>query len=170
MPGLLSGLTGTIVREFTFIGPADAPSTMDWNGKSLPAGIFNDVLEAEVGVTQVLAAYETNYYAGSPAMIEHRAGKGRVIHFGGTFQRETVDAILKYLDAQKPWRDVISLPEACEIAVRERDGERYFIVLNYSWDAVEIELLQALIDVDDGQTIQGKVCLNAFETKVYRMV
>lgn len=170
MPGLLSALTGTSVREFTFIGPADAPSTVDWNGQSLPAGIFNDVLEAEAGDATVLAAYETNYYAGSPAMVERRVGKGRVIHFGGSFARETVDAMLDYLGVREPWKDILRLPEACEIAVRERDGERYFIVLNYSWSAVEIELERALIDVDDGQKIQGKVCLNAFETKVYRMV
>lgn len=169
MPGLLSELTGTSVREFTFIGPADVSSTMDWNGQSLPAGIFNDVLEAEADDAQVLAAYETNYYAGSPAMIERRAGEGRVIHFGGTFARETVDAVLEYLGLREPWREVIQLPEACEIAVRERDGERFFFVLNYGWKNAEMALKQSLVDLDDGQAVCGKVSLKPFETRVYRM-
>ena len=55
MPGLLSGLTQTQVREFTFIGPADDPVPMEWDGKQLDTGIFNDVLETVGEDARVLA-------------------------------------------------------------------------------------------------------------------
>ena len=169
MPGLLSPLTGTTVEDFTFIGPADAPSRMDWNGRDLPAGLFNDVLAAEAGDAEVLATYTGNYYAGKPALVCRRVGKGSVIHFGGTFCRETVDALLDFLSAREPWRDVIALPGDCELAVREKDGTQYLFVLNYGWQGVEIELRRPATDVDDGQRVQGRVALGAFETRVYRL-
>ena len=83
MPGPLAELTGTTVEDFTFIGPADAPSRMDWNGRELPAGSFNDVLAVQAGDAEVLATYANNYYAGRPALVRRRVGRGSVIHFGG---------------------------------------------------------------------------------------
>ena len=169
MPGLLSGLTGTRVKEFTFIGPMDAPSQMNWNGRPLPAGIFNDVLEAEAPDVEVLATYGTNFYAGEAALTERRVGAGRVCHFGGTFERETVDALLAYCSVRAPWSEAIRLPESCEIAVREKDGARWVFVLNYGWEVAEIELRQPMTDLDDGALAQGTICLKPFETRVYRL-
>lgn len=169
MPGLLSGLTGTTVREFTFIGPMDDPAEMIWNGRKLPAGGFNDVLEAEAPDVEVRSTYATNYYAGSPALTERRMGKGRALHFGGTFERDTVDAMLKYLGVRAPRADVIRLDEDCELAVRGAGDATFFIVLNYGWQEARIELNRAVTDVDDGAMMQGEITLRPFETKVYRL-
>ena len=169
MPGLLSNLTGTNVREFTFIGPADDPSAMNWNGKELSAGIFNDILETDAADAKVLAAYTNNYYAGSPALTERAMGAGKVLHFGGTFTRETVTEFLTCTGAKTPWSDVLELPEDCEIAVREKDGTKYVFVLNYAWNERTITLKQPLTDLDTGEAAQGEVGLKAFETKVYQI-
>lgn len=169
MPGLLSELTGTDVREFTFIGPADEPARMTWGEQQLGAGIFNDVLETCAGDVETLAVYASNYYAGSPALTERKVGRGRVLHFGGTFERGTVDKLLDYLAVREPWADVIRLPQDCEIAVREKAGVKHLIVLHYGWTETEIELCQTVTDVDDGQSVRGCVQLKPFETKVYRL-
>jgi len=169
MPGLLRALTGTDVRDYTFIGPADEPSRADWDGRDIGMGLFNDVLEVEAGDARVLARYAANYYAGSPALVLRDAGKGRVLHFGGTFETKTVDAILDYLGVREPFGSVVKLPECCELAVREKDGSRFLFVLNYGWQEAEIEILQALVDLDDGSTVRGSARLEAFGMKVYRM-
>ena len=168
MPGLLSALTGTSVKDFTFIGPADDASQMEWDGQTLPAGLFNDVLEAEAPDVRVLARFSNNYYAGAPALTERKVGKGRVLHFGGSFERESVEALLSYLGVREPWAGTLRLPVECELAVREKDGVRFFLVLNYAWNPVEIELLTPLTDVDRGETVQGRISLAAFETRVFR--
>ena len=169
MPGPLSRLTGTRVDEFTLVGPMDGKVTMDWNGSAQDAGLFNDVLACEASDVRVLAAYAANYYKGAPALTERSVGEGRVMHFGGTFTRESVTAMLGCVRAAEPWADVVALPEDCEIAVRERDGVRYFFVLNYAWDARKIALKQPAVDVDSGESVQGEVALQPFETKVYRI-
>ena len=169
MPGLLSGLTGTSVREFTFVGPMDDAVPMDWNGKLLDTGLFNDVLEAESPDARVLAEYAGNYYRGCPALVERRVGKGRVLHFGGTFTPENADALLDYLGVRSPWAGAVSLPGNCEIAVREKEGRRYAFLLNYSWGEETAELRQPMTDMDSGETVQGIIRLAPFEVRVFRL-
>ena len=170
MPGLLADLTGTRVDDFTFIGPMDDPSAMRWNGETLPAGVFNDVLEAVAPDVRVLATYASNYYAGSPALTERRVGKGCAIHFGGTFGPETVKALLQYLGVDEPWRRCVELPECCELAVRRQGNALCLFVLNYGWQAAEITINQPLVDVDTGREVRGAVTLEAFETRVFTVM
>ncbi len=186
MPGPLADLTGTDVREFTLIGPADDASVMEWDGKTLEAGIFSDVLalrdgqdgaspvQAESGGTlpgsgrsRVLAVYGSNYYKGEPALIETRAGKGRVLHFGGTFTRQNALAFLEYTKAASPWSSVVQLPEDCELAVRAKGSRRYLFVLNYTKENRVIRLERVMTDLDTAHEVQGEVTLPPYGTKVY---
>ncbi len=168
MPGLLAGLTGTSVSESTFIGPADETSRVIWNERPFPSGIWNDVLKAETPDTRILATHAGDYYAGEPALTERRIGKGRVIHFGGTFEPELTDALLEHLGLRDPFGEVIGLPGICELAVRENAKERWYFVLNYGRQPAEIVLLRPLTDADDDAEVSGVMKLQPFETKVFR--
>ncbi len=46
MPGLLAPLTQSAAEEFTLVGPDDEAVTMNWNGKEVETGVFNDILMA----------------------------------------------------------------------------------------------------------------------------
>lgn len=166
MPGLLSNLTGTTVEDYTFVGPNDDPVYMDWGGQSFPTGIFNDVLgEPEDG--EVLARYTGNYYAGAPALVRRKVGKGSVLHFGGTFTRENTEKILRYLNIVSPWSDVLRLDRDCELCVREKDGKRWFFVLNYASQPRTITLHTTLTDTQSNAKISGELVLNPYEVKVF---
>ena len=71
--------------------------------------------------------------------------------------------------ALSPWDGLLSLPEGCELAVREKDGKQFVFVLNYQKEAQTITLNQEMTDLDDGSRVQGEVTLAAYETKVYRL-
>ncbi len=167
MPGPLAELTGTTVKEFTLIGPADEASRMDCGGQKIEAGIFNDVLSVEDPRANVLAVYDTNYYKGEPALVETLAGAGRVLHFGGTFTPANAAWMLEYTKAAHPWQNVIELPADCELAVREKDGARWFIALNYTGEARRIQLKTSMIDKDTGAACEGEICLPPYGTKFY---
>ena len=169
MPGLLRSLTGSNVREFTFIGPADAPQSMTWNGRKVPTGVFSDILDADAPDAKVLAVYDTDFYKGSAALIERSYGKGKVLHFGGTFTCGNVRQFLEYTGVLSPWQDLVSLPESCELVVREKDGRQYLFVLNYAWEAQKISLKKTVSDLDTGLSAEGEVALPAFGTKVYAL-
>lgn len=166
MPGLLGELSHTTVDDFTFVGPADDEVTLTWNDKTLSAGVFTDVLQPTDEQAMVLARYDNNYYAGSPALTESRYGQGRVIHFGGTFTRGFAAALLKYLGIATPWAASLSLPEECELSVREKDGKRWFMVLNYADHPVTVTLHRVLENTETGEKLQGEQTLPAYGTLV----
>lgn len=169
MPGLLAEITGTDVKEFTFVGPADGRVEMDWNGRKMDTGIFNDILAVPGEQTKVLAKYDSNYYKGRPALAENSFGKGKVLHFGGTFTRENVKAFLDYTGVLQPYKHIVELPEECEITVKEKEGNTYVFVLNYSDRSQEIVIKVPVKDMDTKEEIQGCMELKAYETKVFQV-
>ena len=168
MPGLLAPITGTDVSEFTFVGPADEAQLMDWDGELVPTGVFSDILNATGDNAKVLASYVKDYYAGRAALVESACGKGRAVHFGGTFTRQNARKFLAYAGAISPYKAVIELPEACELAVREKDGAEWYFALNYAAQEQVIQLKAPVTDVDTGAEVVGEVRLAPYETKVYR--
>nr|WP_321000538.1 beta-galactosidase trimerization domain-containing protein [Blautia coccoides] len=169
MPGLLSSLAQTDVKEFTFIGPADDAVFMDWQGKQVETGLFNDILATTGPDVRILAKYSSNYYEGRPALAETVCGKGKVLHFGGTFTRENVKEFLAYTGVLSPYQELVEVPEACEIAMRVKDGKKYLFVLNYGKEPQKIVLKEAVMDMDTKDEVQGNVLLKGYETKVYRI-
>lgn len=173
LPGLVQKLCGTDIPEYSYVAPDDNVPCAMWKGKKLNAAIFNDLL-APIDGGQVEAVYEDAYYAGTPALISNAYGKGKTYYFGGAFDDETALAFMEGLGVASPYRDVIEMPECCEFAVREKDGEEYLFVLNFSKGQVEITLHKDLIslyeDTGDGGLISaGTVVLEGYSTRVYKL-
>ena len=171
MPGLLSELTQTTVKEFTLVGPADDAVAADWNGVQIEAGVFNDILEPAGPDAKVLARYhEGPYYAGEAAVIETKVGEGRVLHFGGTFTRSNAHSFLEYAGVLEPFSGIVEAPGECEIALRRKGSAEYLFVLNYDKAPKEVLLKKDMADMDFGENVTGTVTLPPYGTKVYRVV
>ena len=168
LPGLFAKISGTDIPEYTRVNPDDEPVYIDWDGIRLEAAVFNDQLEPLTADAQVLGRYENCYYAGSPGLICNALGAGKVYYFGAAFTEETARVFLEKLGAASPYADVLELPWECELAVREKDGRKYYFVLNYKKTPVKIQVKEALVDLYTGETVSGQVELEAFGTKVYR--
>lgn len=168
LPGLFAQMSGTDIPEYTRINPDDDPVVIDWDGKKLTAAVFNDQLEPLTGEAQVLGRYENCYYAGAAGLIRNDFGKGCVYYFGAAFTEETAQVFLEKLGVASPYKDILELPRECEVAVREKDGTKYYFVLNYKKTPVKLQVKQALVDLYTGETVSGQVELEAFDTRVYR--
>lgn len=51
-------------------------------------------------------------------------GKGRVLHFGAAFTRDSVRQLLDYTGALEPFAGVVDAPEEIQVVMREKDGVR----------------------------------------------
>lgn len=169
MPGLLAELSGSDVREFTFVGPADEPQSMTWDGQQVGTGLFSDIMDAVGENARVLAVYDRDFYQGRAALIENRCGKGRVLHFGGTFTRDNTVRFLDDAGVLDPYRNLLSLPACCELAVKEKDGRRYLFVLNYTSQPQIVTLHVTATDMDNQTEVSGDVSIEAYGTRVYRI-
>lgn len=167
-PGLLQPLTGTDVRDFTFTSPAEETVWADFDGGRIDMPVFNDILTPLEG-TEVLAAYGNSYYAGEAAVTEKALGKGRTIHFGSTFSRESMKRLFDYTGILEPFRDVAAAPETVELVMRKKEGKRYLFVLNFQPEEVEYTLKKTGVLMYTGETVTGKCTLPAYGTAVYEI-
>ena len=70
-----------------------------------------------------------------------------MIHFGGTFTRENVKAFLEYTGVLEPYKDMVELPEECELCVKEKDGKQYLFILNYDKESKRIVVKNPVIEL-----------------------
>jgi beta-galactosidase len=168
LPGLLQNLSCVDVMEYTFTTADEGVITVDWDGVELEAPVFNDILEP-LGDARVLGRYTKSYYASSPALIMNEYGMGKVYYFGATFSRQTAAVFLEKLGVADPYRDFLEVPECCEIAVRRKEEERFFFILNYTKAAVRVILKREMTDQYSRKNISGKIELPAYGTGVYRI-
>ena len=73
LPGLLGELTGTDIPEYSLIAPDAGKVTIDWEGTTIEAAVFADLLEPVHGGV-VEAVYTSDYYAGSGALVGRQYG------------------------------------------------------------------------------------------------
>ena len=167
LPGKAAELTGTDIPEYSFVAPDDGRVLADWDGTKVEAAVFNDLLEPAGEHAEVLARYASSYYAGTPALIRSRYGKGEAYYFGGAFALDTAKVFLEKLGVGTPYGGVLGLPECCEQAVRETDGRRYFFVLNYAPENAKVEVKKELRELFAGDMVKGEAELGAYEVKIF---
>lgn len=170
-PGLLAELAGADVTDFTFIGPADQKrENVIATAKDMPdmaASLFVDIMQTTDEETEVIGRYAEDYYQGQPALVKKAYGKGAVYTLGTTFSERNARVILEILGIKEPHKELFELPETCELAVREKDGKRWYFVLNYQREAVEITLKKELKEVISQSTLNGKVTIPPFGVRVF---
>ena len=169
-PGLLQPLTGSDVREFTFASPAEPAVYARWeDGMESEMPIYHDVMEIAQGAenAKVLAYYTGSFYAGRPAVIEKKTGKGRAIHYGSTFSRVNVKQLLSYTGVLSPFEEILSAPEEVEVICREKDGRKFYFLLNYLPEDKTVVLHKKMRNLYDDALAEGEFVLKPYETAVF---
>lgn len=168
LPGLLQELAGTDVVEYSLAAPEDGKMYVDWDGEKIEAAVFHDLLEPIGENAKVLASYQSSYYAGETALIHNRYGKGEVYYYGAAFSEDTAALFLKKTGVAEPYGNLITLPSTCELAVRTKEGEKYYFVLNYKAENAEIYLHENMYSLFEDIMVDGKVTLEPYGVRVYK--
>jgi len=169
LPGLAARVTGTDIPEYSFVAPDEKPMMADWDGTKLEAAVFNDLLAPVGEQAEVLAVYDSGYYARTPALIRNRFGKGEAYYFGGAFALDTVKVFLRKLGLAECFSDFVELPETCELAIRRKEDKRYLFVLNYLAAPAEIILKKPARNLFSQETEVGRQEIKGYGTCVYEL-
>lgn len=164
MPGFAAELCGALVEDFTLLGLKDQPQTVNLNGKRVSAPFHNDVLEVTDG--EVVGTFESNYYAGAPALVKKQLGSGKAYYFGAAFGEDSARALLTLEGITSPagLSEVLEIPEEVELAVR---GE-YVFLLNYLPNGVEIPCKATFDELISSAVVKEKISLPAYGVAVLK--
>lgn len=166
LPGLLADVTGTDIPEYSFIAPDAGDVTIDWAGTQMKAQVFADLLEPLSQNACVEAVYTSDYYAGSGALISHPYKQGKAYYYGTAFDEQAAGVFLQKLGAAEPYKNILTLPETCEIAVRVKEDRRYMFILNYSKEPADIVFLQEVVNLESKEAVCGNKVLEGYGVMV----
>lgn len=168
LPGLAARLTGTDIPEYSFVAPDDGRVMAEWDGQRMEAAVFNDLLAPVGENAEVLATYADSYYAGTPALIRNRFGKGEAYYFGGAFALDAAELFVQKLGIGEPYADIMEIPAGCELAVREKKGTKYLFVLNYEKEPAKVGLRKELLELLSGEICHGVQILEPYGIRIYK--
>ena len=169
LPGLAAELTGTDVQEYSFVAPDEGKIMVDWDGEQIEAAVFNDMLAPVGENARVLGTYVCGCYEGNPGLICNTFGEGRAYYFGGAFSLETARVFLRRLGVAEPYREVLEVPESCELAVRKKGDTEYLFVLNYRKEPAVLQLKADLRDVWTGERVSGRIELEKYGVRIFAL-
>lgn len=162
IPGYLSDLCGAYVEDFSKATGDYKNINIDLDGIYSVNG-FIEILAANTA--EVIGFFSNDFCKNLPAVTKNSKGKGSAYLYGSGFTQEVAEKWLEILDVKNPYAKIITLPESCELSVREKDGKKYYFILNYANAKAEIELANPMVDL-----LSGKVISNTFTMDAYGVI
>ncbi|HEX7733994.1 MAG TPA: beta-galactosidase, partial [Ktedonobacteraceae bacterium] len=134
-PGPLRKTLGIWVEEFDPLEPEMSNTVVVPANSDLAAGSYHcqrwcDILHLEGA--QALARFGSDFYAGSPAVTEHRFGAGRAFYVATRPEDAFIEALVAFLSNELQISSSLLAPEQVEIIQRHGHAEIYTFVLNHA--------------------------------------
>lgn len=136
-PGKLRDILGIWVEEEDAL-PEDAHNSFTYKGTVYPASLLCDLLYTEGA--EALASYETDFYAGMPALTRNNYGKGTAYYVAtrsnADFYRTLIDEICTASNIQP----IIDTPDCIEVTRRSNTNGTFLFFLNHDTEEHAVTL------------------------------
>ena len=150
-PGPLREVCGLWLDERDAL-PPDESRTLSIGGEGgYTCGLLCDLI-CPTGA-EVKARYESGFYAGTAAVTVNRYGQGQAWYFGTKPDNAAFDRLIDEVVQGSGVQPLINEPTSLEITCREKDGKRFWFVLNFTTGPQPVP--QALIGLPN--LLSGKV-------------
>lgn len=176
-PGPLSSVLGIRSEEIDALPPGESRRCHFVDGNSLGirrtfrAVELCDLVHAESA--EVLAVYDSDFYARRPAATVNRHGDGNAYYLAARTGTSFLLDWYRALVAADPVRRALDaeLPAGVAAAVRENAEHTFLFVQNFRNTATEVELPRGVsgIELIDGLRAQGNIELSPYGVMVIRL-
>jgi len=132
-PGELRSLCGLWVEETDALLPGNSNNFIITEGPlagTWKADLLCDIIHPEGAET--IARYESDFYAGTPALCRNSYGSGTVWYFGARPDAALLDRIAALICGECNIEPVFPAQEGIEAAARIKGGREFVFVLNHN--------------------------------------
>lgn len=129
-PGPLRKLAGVWAEEIDALAPGCHNGIRLDDGKEGQCTMLCDILHPEGA--QVIAAYASDFYAGTPAVTKNQFGRGHVYYIGTVLDKQTLGAVLDMAVGDACVTAVIGEDTRLEVICRETPEERMYFLMNFT--------------------------------------
>ena len=168
-PGPLRKLLGLWVEEIDALAPtahnaitsaSDAVQDADYK-----ASLVSDLIHLEGA--QSLANYDSNWYAGMPAVTKHHYGKGTAYYIGTQADDDLTSQIVQLLLNEQNVAVLEDVPAGVEVTARRKEGKEFIFIMNHNDTPASTNLAyEGYTDLLTGQDLTNDLGLAAFDVKI----
>lgn len=160
-PGPLRELAGIWVEEIDALAPEQSNRVHFNDGKDYACGLVCERIHLEGA--EALGAYETDFYAGEPAVTRHSFGAGSVYYAGTQLEKEGREYLLEDACKRAGVRSVCEDSTGLEIVCRHKEDKKIYFILNFNKEAQKLpEQFYGRRDVLTGDEITANTRLEPY--------
>ncbi|OCT12958.1 hypothetical protein A8709_21795 [Paenibacillus pectinilyticus] len=166
VPGHFREMAGVELEEFDSINFGRTVKVKAEFGEGT-AAIWADVLNSNGA--EVLATYDSHYYAGQPAVTVNRYGEGHVYYVGCDLDAVALGELMKLVAQREGLVPLLREPvSGVEIIAKTKDGQPFWVLLNYTNEGKRFEIPGDHVSLLDGSSVGGLITLAPYGVMVIR--
>ena len=161
-PGPLRRALGIWVEEVDPLQPGESNNVVVSEGENIAPGTYGCDLWCEVvhlEGARALAHFGEDFYAGAPAITEHRFGQGRAYYVATRPESTVLSQLLGGLLADLGITAPLDVPAGVEVAKRCTDAQEFVFVLNHHAEEQHIALPEPMHDLLTGRIYEQQISL-----------
>ena len=162
----LGEVFGLYAEELDTLYPTDSNAVLMKDGNK---AIVKDYCELiKLTGAEVLGTYESDFYAGMPAVTVHSYGNGKAYYIGTRMEEEDLIKFFTQIWSECGIKEK-ELPEGVEYLTRTaEDGSTFDFYVNYNAMPVTVQLSKDGTNLLNGETVSGKVEILPFNAVVVK--
>lgn len=166
-PGVLSDMAGVWVEEIDALAPEQENTVIFHDGESVPGRLVCDIIHLKGA--ECIGRYGKDFYAESPAVTRNRFGDGHVYYIGTGMDCPGIAKVLDMAAEDGCVKPVVEEETGLEITCRRKDGYRFYFVINFKEEELEIpSCLAGNTDVLTGEPVRSGDTLSKYDVKIIR--
>lgn len=162
----LGEVFGLYAEELDTLYPTDSNAVLMKDGNK---AIVKDYCELiKLTGAEVLGTYESDFYAGMPAVTVHSYGNGKAYYIGTRMEEEDLIKFFTQIWSECGIKEK-ELPEGVEYLTRTaEDGSTFDFYVNYDAMPVTVQLSKDGTNLLNGEAVSGKVEILPFNAVVVK--
>lgn len=162
----LGEVFGLYAEELDTLYPTDSNAVLMKDGNK---AIVKDYCELiKLTGAEVLGTYESDFYAGMPAVTVHSYGNGKAYYIGTRMEEEDMIKFFTQIWSECGIKEK-ELPEGVEYLTRTaEDGSTFDFYVNYNAMPVTVQLSKDGTNLLNGEAVSGKVEILPFNAVVVK--
>src|SRR3972149_4059780 len=150
-------LLGLWIEEFAPYANAQTNVIETVDGRQFACKLWSDIIH--LTGAEMLAHYQSDYFAGGPAVTRHRFGKGVSYYLGTALAQAGLAWFFDHVCEQAKMQNAHPVPRGVEVTRRSDGAHTWLFVLNHSDEEVQIDLPAQSVDLLADAAVQTSLRL-----------
>lgn len=162
----LGEVFGLYAEELDTLYPTDSNAVLMKDGNKALVKDYCELIK--LTGAEVLGTYESDFYAGMPAVTVHSYGKGKAYYIGTRMEETDLIKFFTPIWSECGIKEK-ELPEGVEYLTRTaEDGSTFDFYVNYNATPATVQLAKDGTNLLNGETVSGKVEILPFNAVVVK--